>query len=342
MGRNKIKIEKINDERVRQITYYKRKKGLLKKAMELSLLCDCDILLCVNEKSQNKCMVYISSGNINEFIQNELYEEKVTKEVITNGNYDFLFNCNSDDENQGFLETNYIKLEEFKTRTNNNSTSKEKEESKEKNKEKLINLSKNYLNEEELMGHKAAKRKYKKKLKETEKVMLDSPNNISKINNYNEDDIETNNIMSINFDKEYFLEENIKSEKVDDLKDNDYNPKDKDNKMNNNITNKRKFTLSVKSGGEQKQPKKRGRKPKYAKTQPTNEMNEVSNKKTDSKTKVDILLSQEEKNEENAKSKSMLGKKKKNINQLENEKPEKIDSNELKMEIRRVSFLLFK
>ena len=37
MGRNKIKMESIKNERTRQVTYYKRKKGLLKKSMELSL-----------------------------------------------------------------------------------------------------------------------------------------------------------------------------------------------------------------------------------------------------------------------------------------------------------------
>lgn len=45
MGRKKIKIEKINDERTRQTTFSKRKVGLVKKAIELSVLCDCEVLL---------------------------------------------------------------------------------------------------------------------------------------------------------------------------------------------------------------------------------------------------------------------------------------------------------
>ncbi|CAG9461635.1 unnamed protein product [Pedinophyceae sp. YPF-701] len=47
MGRKKIRIEKIPDERNRQVTFTKRKNGLMKKAMELSVLCDCEIALIV-------------------------------------------------------------------------------------------------------------------------------------------------------------------------------------------------------------------------------------------------------------------------------------------------------
>lgn len=47
MGRKKIQILKIGDERNRQVTFTKRKFGLMKKAYELSVLCDCDIALIV-------------------------------------------------------------------------------------------------------------------------------------------------------------------------------------------------------------------------------------------------------------------------------------------------------
>eukprot|EP00475_Leptophrys_vorax_P034776 TRINITY_DN5658_c0_g2_i1.p1 TRINITY_DN5658_c0_g2~~TRINITY_DN5658_c0_g2_i1.p1 ORF type:complete len:440 (+),score=88.22 TRINITY_DN5658_c0_g2_i1:65-1384(+) len=47
MGRKKIKIEKISDSKNRQVTFNKRKVGLLKKAIELSVLCDCEVSLLI-------------------------------------------------------------------------------------------------------------------------------------------------------------------------------------------------------------------------------------------------------------------------------------------------------
>ena len=43
--RKKIVIRKIQDERSRHATFAKRKNGLIKKAMELSILCSCEISL---------------------------------------------------------------------------------------------------------------------------------------------------------------------------------------------------------------------------------------------------------------------------------------------------------
>ncbi|KAJ3037960.1 Myocyte-specific enhancer factor 2D [Rhizophlyctis rosea] len=47
MGRKKIKIQPIQDDRNRQVTFLKRKYGLMKKAYELSVLCDCEIALII-------------------------------------------------------------------------------------------------------------------------------------------------------------------------------------------------------------------------------------------------------------------------------------------------------
>lgn len=47
MGRKKITIKPIKDERNRHVTFNKRKSGLMKKAMELSILCNCQISLVI-------------------------------------------------------------------------------------------------------------------------------------------------------------------------------------------------------------------------------------------------------------------------------------------------------
>jgi len=60
MGRNKIQIIRIENERNRQATFTKRKNGLIKKAMELSILCDCEIALIVFQ--ENKLYQYGSEG----------------------------------------------------------------------------------------------------------------------------------------------------------------------------------------------------------------------------------------------------------------------------------------
>ncbi|OIS96004.1 mads-box transcription factor 1 [Nicotiana attenuata] len=47
MGRKKVEIKRIGDKNSRQVTFSKRRKGLLKKAKELSILCDADVAVVV-------------------------------------------------------------------------------------------------------------------------------------------------------------------------------------------------------------------------------------------------------------------------------------------------------
>ncbi|CAB4060959.1 Myocyte-specific enhancer factor 2B,Myocyte-specific enhancer factor 2D homolog,Myocyte-specific enhancer factor 2A,Myocyte-specific enhancer factor 2C,Myocyte-specific enhancer factor 2A homolog,Myocyte-specific enhancer factor 2,Myocyte-specific enhancer factor 2D [Lepeophtheirus salmonis] len=60
MGRKKIQITRISDERNRQVTFTKRKFGLMKKAYELSVLCDCEISVIIFN-SHNKLFQYAST-----------------------------------------------------------------------------------------------------------------------------------------------------------------------------------------------------------------------------------------------------------------------------------------
>ncbi len=83
MGRNKISIQKIKDERVRNVTYYKRKKGLLKKAMELSLLCDVEILVGIYPKqlSNNQLLLFSTTSNVDYFLDKYIKNPIIKKEI---------------------------------------------------------------------------------------------------------------------------------------------------------------------------------------------------------------------------------------------------------------------
>lgn len=59
MGRKKVSVFKeIEDETFKRITYSKRKKGIIKKAFEISLLCAQDVMLTIYNRSNNKLVLY--------------------------------------------------------------------------------------------------------------------------------------------------------------------------------------------------------------------------------------------------------------------------------------------
>ena len=60
MAREKIKIRKIDNVSARQVTFSKRRRGLFKKAEELSVLCDAEIALIIFS-STGKLFEYSSS-----------------------------------------------------------------------------------------------------------------------------------------------------------------------------------------------------------------------------------------------------------------------------------------
>lgn len=47
MGRGKVELKRIENKTNRQVTFSKRKNGILKKAFELSVLCDAEIALVI-------------------------------------------------------------------------------------------------------------------------------------------------------------------------------------------------------------------------------------------------------------------------------------------------------
>lgn len=61
MGRGKIEIKKIENANSRQVTFSKRRGGLLKKARELAILCDAEVALIIFSNT-GKLFQYSSSG----------------------------------------------------------------------------------------------------------------------------------------------------------------------------------------------------------------------------------------------------------------------------------------
>ncbi|KAL5005505.1 hypothetical protein ScPMuIL_018961 [Solemya velum] len=80
MGRKKIQITRINDERNRQVTFTKRKFGLMKKAYELSVLCDCEIALIIFT-SNNKLYQYASSDMDKVLLKYTEYNDTVVSQT---------------------------------------------------------------------------------------------------------------------------------------------------------------------------------------------------------------------------------------------------------------------
>jgi hypothetical protein len=61
MGRCKIEIKRIDNASNRQVTFCKRRMGLLKKARELSVLCDVDVALLISSAASSS-----SAGRANQ------------------------------------------------------------------------------------------------------------------------------------------------------------------------------------------------------------------------------------------------------------------------------------
>ncbi|XP_056274505.1 myocyte enhancer factor 2cb isoform X8 [Pseudoliparis swirei] len=100
MGRKKIQITRIMDERNRQVTFTKRKFGLMKKAYELSVLCDCEIALIIFN-STNKLFQYASTDMDKVLLKyteyNEPHESRTNCDIVETLRKKGLNGCDSPD-----------------------------------------------------------------------------------------------------------------------------------------------------------------------------------------------------------------------------------------------------
>ncbi|KAK4772730.1 hypothetical protein SAY86_014505 [Trapa natans] len=83
MGRVKLQIKRIENSTNRQVTYSKRRNGLIKKAYELSVLCDIDIAL----------IMFSPSNKLNHFSGRKRIEDVLTRYLDT-----------SEDERKGIVQ----------------------------------------------------------------------------------------------------------------------------------------------------------------------------------------------------------------------------------------------
>ncbi|CAI5438900.1 unnamed protein product [Caenorhabditis angaria] len=127
MGRKKIQITRIQDERNRQVTFTKRKFGLMKKAYELSVLCDCEIALIVFN-STNKLFQYASTDMDKVLLKyteyNEPHESRTNNDIMEalNRKEGKHGGGDSDDESPGPSTSPIIQLTQNGRNDNNNSS----------------------------------------------------------------------------------------------------------------------------------------------------------------------------------------------------------------------------
>ncbi|KAG6509438.1 hypothetical protein ZIOFF_027428 [Zingiber officinale] len=108
MGRGKIEIKRIENNTSRQVTFCKRRNGLLKKAYELSVLCDAELAL----------IVFSSRGRLYEYSNNSYMLvngiSKFSKRAFVHSLYSLL-------QLQSFsrvaIDSNFVQLLKLSTKT---------------------------------------------------------------------------------------------------------------------------------------------------------------------------------------------------------------------------------
>lgn len=90
MGRRKIQISKLEDEKNRQATFYKRKLGLIKKAAELAVLCDLRLYLTFTDPHGN-VVKYMTEPESQLLPYFERLEQRVDVYTFTSEDYPNFF-----------------------------------------------------------------------------------------------------------------------------------------------------------------------------------------------------------------------------------------------------------
>ena len=85
MGKRKYeRIELIENINNRQVTYVKRAKGLVKKSIELSVLCDQEVFLFVYDKNKERVIHFHSDPNLD---IKTIFRQPLEREFLSNNDY---------------------------------------------------------------------------------------------------------------------------------------------------------------------------------------------------------------------------------------------------------------
>lgn len=79
MGRRKIELKKISSNKFRSVTFHKRKLGIVKKCIELAILCEAEVSLQV--LFNDKLLTYSSSPTLHTRVEDILSSEEKSKTV---------------------------------------------------------------------------------------------------------------------------------------------------------------------------------------------------------------------------------------------------------------------
>lgn len=83
MGRGRVQLKRIENKINRQVTFSKRRSGLLKKAHEISVLCEAEVAL----------IVFSTKGKIFEYATDSWYVPNPTKQYPSISSSCFFFFC---------------------------------------------------------------------------------------------------------------------------------------------------------------------------------------------------------------------------------------------------------
>ena len=83
MGKKKVDVSKfLEDQEKRDVTFSKRKRGVIKKMIELSRMCGQDIFMVIFDRSKQKIVEYRSEAKFGIQIVNALMHKDVSKHFV--------------------------------------------------------------------------------------------------------------------------------------------------------------------------------------------------------------------------------------------------------------------